>query len=227
MADMRKSATTRTRMTIAEFLEWDSGDDRHYELLDGVPTAINEFHDDGPSAMAPPSTAHAILAANFAHGLVEVLRSRRPCVALTPAGIPSPSASDTWYEADLGVSCQPEGRGNQIVAPIVIVEILSPSTENHDRKRKLPEYRAIPSVMEIVLIDSTRLYCEVHRRIEGDRWLTDLLLRRDARLRLDSIGFDRPLADLYEETGLDEATPNGANTRRRSAKPKRSGRKKN
>lgn len=52
-----------------------------------------------------------------------------------------------------------------------------------------------------MLIDPVRRFAEVHRRLEGDRWLTDLLRGTDAVLRLESVGVDLPLAELYR--GID------------------------
>ncbi len=74
---------------------------------------------------------------------------------------------------------------------------LSPSTENRDRRVKLPDYRSLPSVEAIILVDQQQFYCEVHRRLEGDRWLVDLLREPQARLRVPGIGFDQPLSVLY------------------------------
>jgi Uma2 family endonuclease len=54
--------------------------------------------------------------------------------------------------------------------PILIVEILSPGTERHDRRTKLPAYRDIESVKEILLIDWESIYTEILRR-EDDRWI--------------------------------------------------------
>ena len=71
-----------------------------------------------------------------------------------------------------------------------------------DRKVKLPDYREIPSVAEVALIDSERMFCEVHRRLDEGRWLVDLLRQPDAVLRLDSIGFAQPLAVLYANVAL-------------------------
>jgi Uma2 family endonuclease len=192
IAQMRKAAPTRPPMTIAEFLEWDAGDDRHYELIDGVPTA-----------MAPAVPVHGRISANLARRIDEALDDRASCSVIVTAGILSPDEANTWYEADVAVSCRPIAEdGRNLERPLIIIEILSPSTEDEDRKRKLPKYRQIDSVREIVLIDSTQMYCEVHRKVEKSRWLTDLLLRPDASLRLESIDFEQPLSVIYARTGL-------------------------
>ncbi|NJL29625.1 MAG: Uma2 family endonuclease [Thermoanaerobaculia bacterium] len=181
-------------LTIDEFLDWDGDDDRRYELVGGVPVVI-----------PIPSGAHQIIAANLAHHLAEALDEHPPCHARYGAPIEIAGRADTCHVADLAVTCQPHEPGQKLTPePLVIVEILSPSTERRDRKVKLPDYRAIPTVVEIVLLDQQEPYCEVHRRLDDGRWLVDLLRWPDARLRLESIGFDQPLAAIYAGIGLGE-----------------------
>lgn len=174
-------------LTVEAFLELQVDSDVRYELSGGQVVAL-----------AAPSRAHQILAVNFARRLAEVLDSRPPCTAGSEAAIALPDRDDTCHIADLAVTCAPHEPDQRIVpSPWVLVEILSPSTEARDRRVKLPDYRSIPSVQEIVLIDQDPYYCEVHRRLDDGRWLTDLLRTPDARLRLSSIGFDQPLSALY------------------------------
>jgi len=117
------------------------------------------------------------------------------------AGIVPAGRDDTFYVADLAVTCSPYRRGEQIANdPILVVEILSPSTEKHDRQTKVPAYREIGSVNEILIVDSQSIYAEILRR-EGDRWITELVRGASAQLRLSSVDLRIPMADLYE--GLD------------------------
>lgn len=181
-------------LSAEEFLRWDSGDDLRYELEAGLPVA-----------MASPSGAHQIIAVNLGRRLAEALDARPPCSARAEAPILVPGRADTCHVADLAVTCEPHEPGQRATPnPLVIVEILSPSTENKDRKVKLPAYRAIPSVQEIVLIDQHELYCEVHRRT-ANGWLTELLLQPEARLRLPSIDFDQPLSAIYANIRFEKA----------------------
>jgi Uma2 family endonuclease len=129
-------------------------------------------------------------------------------MAQAEAGIVRPDRDDTYYVADLAVTCSPYRRGEQFVNdPILIVEILSPGTERHDRRTKLPAYRDIDSVNEILLIDSESVYGEILRR-EGDRWITELVQRRNATLRLSSVDLQIAMAELYE--GIDLEAENAA-----------------
>jgi Uma2 family endonuclease len=180
------------QMTLAEFLRWEDGTDTRYELIRGAPVA-----------MAPPAQAHGVLCARLA-GLIDAgLRSRRPCMTQVEAGIVPPSRDDTFYVADLAVTCRPYERGEQLVKdPILLVEILSPSTERHDRRTKVPAYRTIDSVGEILLIDSESIYAEILRR-EGDHWITELVQGRNAVIRLSSVDLQIAMADLYEGIDVD------------------------
>lgn len=180
------------RMTVDEFLVWEDGTDTRYELIDGVPVA-----------MAPTYSEHQIIVANACRVIGNQLASRPPCHVRTEVGIQKPNSQRNWYQADIAVTCTPHRRREYLIQnPLVIVEVLSPTTESEDRKRKLPVYRMLPSVQEIVLIDSTRLYAEVHRRLDAARWETVLLTAGEEALELTSLAFSLPLAMLYENVDL-------------------------
>lgn len=180
-------------LTVREFLAWDSGDDRGYEL-----------HSGQVVAMAPPSAAHTILVGNLARHLGNALEGRAPCTVRSEAGILIDEAC--WYQADLVVTCHPHRHGQQeVIEPILIVEVLSPSTEDSDRKIKLPAYRSLASVREIVLVDARRMYCELHRR-EADHWRHELLLAPGQPLHLQTAGLELPLERLYANIELESST---------------------
>ncbi|MCG5242193.1 Uma2 family endonuclease [Azospirillum doebereinerae] len=180
------------RMTLDEFLVWSDGTDTRYELIDGVPVA-----------MAPSYGAHQIIAGNIGRHIGNALEARPPCHARSEAGILKPNSFRSYFQADLAVTCTPHRHGQYDTPnPVVIVEVLSRSTEDHDRKVKLPVYRAIPSVQEIVLVHSDFLFVEVHRRLDDTRWQSDLLVDSDAVLRLDSVAVEIPLPALYANVEL-------------------------
>jgi Uma2 family endonuclease len=182
-------------MAIDEFLHWEDGTDTRYELIGGF-----------PMAMAPPARAHGMLCARLGGAIDAALRSRRPCSAQSEAGIARPGRNDTCYIADIAVTCRPYQRGDQLVEdPILVVEVLSPGTERHDRRIKVPAYREIESVNEILLIDSEGAYAEVLRR-EGSVWFSQIVRGRDAELRLASVELRLPMAELYEGIDLEADT---------------------
>jgi len=181
-------------MTVAEFLRWEDGTDTRYELLAGAPVA-----------MAPPPVAHGMLAARLCANIEPALQSRRPCVAQLKPAIAAPDRDDTCYIADIAVSCTPPERGQQLLQdPLLLVEILSPGTALCDRQTKVADYRRIPSVEEILLIDSASVFAEVLRR-EGDRWISGIVHGPLATLSLASIGLTATLSDLYEGIDVPDA----------------------
>lgn len=181
------------RMTLDEFLSWDDGTDTRYELRGGAIVA-----------MAPPMPRHGDLASRLILEIGTALRGRMPCRVYSEAGIARPDRDDAFYVADIAVSCTPLRAEDRLIRdPILVVEVLSSSTAATDRQIKLPDYRSIPSVREILLIDSESLFAEVQRR-EGDRWITEIVRGSDAALTLASIPATISMAELYDGIPLPE-----------------------
>ena len=181
-------------MTLDDFLRWDDGTETHYELIGGFVVA-----------MAPPAEAHRILAMRLGSRIDAALSTRRPCNAQIEAGVIRPDRADTYFEADIAATCAANQPGRQAVSdPFLIVEILSPSSDRHDRRVKLPVYRQIETVQEIVLIASDGLYAELHRRA-GGQWITEILRGGEGVLALTSAGIEIPMSDLYEGIALADA----------------------
>jgi Uma2 family endonuclease len=172
----------RRLWTLDEFLAFDDGTDTRYELFDGQILA-----------MAPATDVHGALVARLVVRLGAGLRP--PCEVVIEAGIVPPERAESYYEADLAVTCTGL-TGQQFVAePILIVEVLSPSTAATDRERKLPDYRTIPSLQEILVVSSTEPRIE-HFRREPDGWkIHDL--RGEGTVRLQALDVTLDLADLY------------------------------
>jgi Uma2 family endonuclease len=173
------------RMTLAAFLEWDDGTDRRYQLVDGVPIM-----------MAPAVEAHGELAAALT---MEIgTRLKRPCRVVSEAGITVPDRRDTYYIADLAVTYAPRESGRRMLAePVLIVEVLSPSTSHIDRWRKVADYRTLPSVQEIVVVSSDERRVEVQRRT-SDGWRVEDLIGQ-ASIRLGVCDGPIPLDAIYRD----------------------------
>jgi Uma2 family endonuclease len=181
-----------TLVTLADFYALTWPDDLRREL-----------HDGQIVAMAPPKNAHGTITANLVFALKAALRGRRPCRVQTEAGILPPTREHSYYQADLLVTCEPSRPGErEVAAPLFLCEVLSESTELFDRRCKVPEYRAIASVREVLLVDSERMFVELHRRLDERRWLTEILQRAHDELALEAAGVKLALVDLYEDVAL-------------------------
>lgn len=176
------------RMTVAEFLNWDDGTDTRYELIDGRPVA-----------RAPATASHSIIVVNLSHALRARLKA--PCYAGGEAGIERPGRDDTFYEADMVISCTPVTPGTAVIPnPVVVIEVLSPSIVEQDRGRKAYDYRRIQSVQEIVLVASEQRHIVISRR-RGAKWEVEDLIG-DATLELEAVGVTIPLAAIYADSGV-------------------------
>jgi len=172
-------------MTVEEFLHWDDGTDRRYELDEGVPVA-----------MAPSAGPHGAIVANATGVCWSRLRDRGPCQPFSEAGIRI-SARTRW-QADIVISCSPSTA--EVEEPQLIVEVLSPSTRMHDLGRKLPDYQALPTVQEIWMIDSERRWLQ-HWRREATHWVVQDFVGSSsfASAVLDG---EVALDELYRNSGL-------------------------
>ena len=173
------------RMTLAEFLKWDDGTDRRYQLLDGVPVM-----------MAPSLEAHGELA--LALGAEIRARLEQPCRVISEAGILIPDRADTYYVSDVAVTCMPREPGRRmVVEPVLIVEVLSPSTGQVDRWRKVADYRRLPSLREILIAFSDERRVEVQRRT-AEGWRVEDLIGK-AEIDLSCCGSPIPLEAVYRD----------------------------
>jgi Uma2 family endonuclease len=113
-----------------------------------------------------------------------------------------PDRHDTYYQVDLAVTCAPAERGRHHVAdPVPVVEVLAPSTELHDRGRKVEDYSRLPSMEEILLLVSSEERRVRYWRREGARWIVEDLIG-EAELRLEIVPDPIPLAGIYDGSGV-------------------------
>src|SRR5689334_4219381 len=137
-------------LTVEEFLDTCPNDQRHYQLFDGVIVA-----------MAPPAIPHQIIAAALTIEIGLAVRAHLPgCSVRSQAGIaPHGLTGRDHFEADIVVTCEPPSRGYRGIAeePLLIVEVLSPSTDRDDVFTKLPAYQWIASLQEILYVETERV----------------------------------------------------------------------
>jgi len=182
-------------MTLDEFLGWDSGDYTgcRWQLVDGEPVA-----------MALGSDNHSMIQAELAALIRNHLVERgSPCrVGTEPGVVPRVRASENWRIPDLGVTCALPDGSLGMPAPVLLVEILSPS--NHAETRaNIWAYATIPSVQDILILHSTRIEAELLRRRDDGTWPEQPeAIPATGTGDLASIGFTTPLAALYRTTSL-------------------------
>ena len=169
-------------MTLEAFLDWESRQEFKYEF-DGF----------RPVAMTGVSAAHATIQANLIGLLFNQSRGGRCRAFGSDLKI---RVADRIRYPDAFVVCSPLSSDALVVHdPVVVFEILSPSTADTDRFEKNLEYRDTPSIRRYVRLEQSRQGATVFSR-EGDDWVGHVLTGDDD-LALPEVGITLRMTELY------------------------------
>jgi Uma2 family endonuclease len=186
---MARAAEEIRRMTIAEYDAFVAGiaDDREFELVEGELVM-----------MVDPTQTHEQIAANIGAPL-KLTMDRRGCRTYQ-GGMrvqrDHDSSARDKFRPDVLVRCGAYENTTYVIDPIVIVEVLSPSTIDNDRGRKLGFYKSMPTAMHIVLAYSDQMRVEHYSR-EPDGWQLGVLTLPTEQLVLGAIDFSIDLGRIY------------------------------
>ena len=175
-------------MTIAQFLAWEDQQELRYEF-DGV----------APRAMTGGTAAHAAIQRNLLYALTGRFRGK-PC-QLYGSELKVQTADGIRYP-DAFVICTPVALQAKVVfGPVVMFEVVSPSSMTVDFVDKNAECRAMPSVRRYVVLHQARAAATVFSR-KGEDWVTDLVRGDDGVLGMPEIELEIPLAEIYLDLEL-------------------------
>jgi len=177
----------RQRLTIQEYLAFERESETRSEYLDGE-----------MFAMAAPSRFHSFIAGNLFGQIWAQLRGR-PCeVHQETLRVRTPSGLFAYPDV-VALCGEPKlDDSDTLLNPALIVEVLSPSTQDYDRGTKFGHYRSLPSLTEFVLVAQDRVHVEHFRHQGSDGWLLNDLDDLAQTLELPSIGCRLTLAEIYE-----------------------------
>lgn len=158
-------------------------------------------------AMTGGTPNHNQIALNLAGALNFALRRQPYRVFVTDQRLWIPEQAAYAYP-DVMVIAEPiayaEGRRDTLTNPVIIAEVLSSSTRNHDKDTKFAAYRSIPSFREYLLIDQYGLAVEHYVKTSDRQWLFSEYKGADDSVILSSIPFQIGLADLYDKVDFAE-----------------------
>lgn len=165
------------KMSLAEYMAWEAQQ-----------AGRNEFYRGEVFAMVGGRRGHSRIIANLVRHLGNHLDAS-PCQVFSE-GMKVQISDDTVVYPDVFVSCDKRYRLDELVItePVLVVEVLSPTTQGYDRSGKFAAYRRLASLREYALIDPDTRRIEVFRPAEDGHWkLYDMSDGED--LNLDSVGF--------------------------------------
>ena len=155
-------AAERIPMTEEEYLAFERASDERHEFANGE-----------VFAMAGGTYEHALIAGNIIRELGLGLRGRR-CTVQTSDMRTNIQASKRYVYPDVSVVCgRPQFKDethDTLLNPRVIVEVLSPSTEEYDRGEKFVHYQTLPSLAHYVLAAQDKPCIEVFTRLDDGSW---------------------------------------------------------
>ncbi len=180
------SERAATRMSAEEFLEWGLHQELRYELVDGVPVA-----------MAGAKQRHDRIVASV-HGMLYNLLRGKKCRNFT-ADLAVRIPMGNIRRPDAGIDCGiPDDDATTAAAPFLVLEVLSPSTRDFDMFGKLEEYKTVPTLAHIVIVDPDTPQVFHWSRSDYEPWRHELLEGLEAIIQLPEVEGMMDLASIYE-----------------------------
>jgi Uma2 family endonuclease len=186
-------------MTLAEYRAIAENAEVRYEYANGEVTT-----------MPGGSSAHSCIAVDITTCLNIAVRNTSFQVYNGDLRIWIPNFNQGTYADILVINGEPEfneGRTDEILNPMLIIEVLSPSTEAYDRGDKFRKYRSINSFCEYLLVSQSEPYVEHYHNVSGvspreNRWQLQIYDGIDQLIALQSVNVDLSLQEIYRRVNF-------------------------
>lgn len=177
------------RLTRAEYLRWVEQQPERYERIAGEPVA-----------MAPERIQHVRVKSRAWAALDRAIRQAGLDCEAVADGITIEVDDDTDYEPDAVVNCGPKMGPDETVAtnPVVVVEVLSPSTTSIDTSDKLADYFRVPSIQHYLILRARRQEI-IHHCRNGNEIVSRVV--NIGPIRLDPPGIAIDVGEIYAAAG--------------------------
>ncbi|MBX9930767.1 MAG: Uma2 family endonuclease [Methylobacterium sp.] len=185
---MSVAARRETRMSVAEYRSWVAArpDGEIWELLDGEPVL-----------MSPPRERHQTIVANLILSLSDLTRDKG-CRALPGLAILSEATDDFAPIPDVVVRCGPFLPDGYASDPILVAEVLSPSTMTIDRGRKIDFYKTVASLRRFLIVYQDEVRIEMFSRVGAQEW-ESVVLGLDNGIDLPELAGAVAVRDVYRD----------------------------
>ncbi len=179
------SQTEQRRMSRDAFFDWVEAQELRHELVDGRPVM-----------MTGAEHRHAVITGNAFFVLKTQLRGHRcrPLGGDLAIAIPAGNIRYPDVSVDCGATADEARFASQ---PTVVLEVLSRTTSKIDQRDKLADYRTVPSLSHIVIVDPHAPQVRLFSREADGQWRGATLRGHEARVELPAIGAGFAVAELY------------------------------
>lgn len=172
-----------------------------YLALEEKSLEKHEYYRGRVYQMSGGSPEHSAIAANTIGALIVAFKGKS-CQVYTGDVLLRVQTRSHYAYADVTVVCgRPEYeqiRANRMLTnPALLVEVLSPSTENYDRGTKFQLYKALTTFQDYLLIDSRQIYVQHYRKLDANTWQEKTYSQLEQIIPLENLGISLILEDIY------------------------------
>lgn len=195
-------AQKQRKWTAEEFLAWHEKQEERYELVGGYPVLKNTpvrvilNGATAPKMMTGASRQHNEVSAALLTTFRSLLKDN-PCRAYANDAAVRTSVDQIRYP-DLVVDCgSPRDRGYIFEYPVLVAEVLSPSTKSFDLTSKMTEYWAIETLKYIMVVDPETRRVQLHSHLTQGAAVLELFESSGVHIELSELGISLPLDDIF------------------------------
>lgn len=180
-----------------------------YLAMESQAQEKHEYYNGKVVRMSGGTDLHNEIAANIIAALKVVLKKKKEIYKLYTSDMKIQiEAFQHFVYPDAVVICKRpqfyKDRRDVIINPMLIVEVLSPTTEDYDRGMKFYKYRTLPSFQEYLLLRQDAIAATTFYREAEDLWRTNDVNGIDAQVHLRSIDAEISLFDIYDGVDFGE-----------------------
>lgn len=198
------AAEASGRITVEEYFAILEASPTKLDFIDGRIIDPWAMEEGSPEAMAGGRLRHSLVASNMNRALGPAADARG-CIVLTSDTQVQVDEQGNYCFPDLTVACGDfDDEALMLDDPVVVVEVLSPSTQSHDRGAKFDRYLRLPSVEEIVFVFQEKPCVERYQR-RGRVWVYEWVEGLDAQIEI--LGAPLRLADVYRRVKFSPKDP--------------------
>jgi Uma2 family endonuclease len=179
-----------------------------YLALEETSEDKNEYRQGEIIPMVGATTNHNQIAGNFYRRFPLTINNQDYYTYMETVRLWLSDYSIYTYPDVMVIKGQPLYQGNSqsnVINPLIIVEVLSNSTQAYDRGDKFKFYRSLPTFQEYILIEQSSYSVERYYKQKDDQWLIDFVTGENAVLQLVSVDWQISFQDLYQRVNFDLA----------------------